>query len=75
MQIVGINLCVMFVYSLIIRTVGGNYGVFLLAIIIGAHFIICTFISPFIYGKAFLLSALAVLLIGFSTCFIAYSIH
>jgi hypothetical protein len=27
------------------------------------------------YTKAFLLSALAVVLIGFSTCWMAYSIH
>jgi len=32
-------------------------------------------ISPFIYAKGFLLSALAVLLIGFSTCYLAYTIR
>ena len=75
MRIVGINLGIMFVYTLTLRILSKNEGVFLVMFLLAAHFIICLFIAPFINGKAFLLSALAVLLIGFSTCFIAYTIR
>lgn len=75
MLIAGINIAIMLVYTLLIRIFGGQYGALGLALVIAVHFVICLLISPFIYSKGFLLSALGVLLIGFSTCYLAYTIH
>jgi hypothetical protein len=75
MLVAGVNLGIMFFYTIVIRATGGTDGALLLAFIIGFHFIICLLTSPFIHTKGFLLGALAVLLIGFSTCFLAYTIH
>jgi hypothetical protein len=74
--IVAINVIIMIVYTLITRIAGIGLGYsFVLALLLGLHIVVCLVISPFIYSKAFLLSALALLLIGFSTCYIAFSIH
>ena len=75
MSIAGINLGIMFFYTVVIRASLGMGGAMLLAVIIAFHIIICLLISPFIYAKGFLMSALAVLLIGFSTCYLAYTIR
>ena len=75
MMIVGVNLIIMISYTLIVRTTLGLDGAFLLALMLAFHFILCLLIAPFIHGKAFVLSSLAVLLIGFSTCYLAYTIH
>jgi hypothetical protein len=76
MLIVAINVAVMIAYTLYIRiTDSGGNGVIVLAFIMAIHVLLCLIISPFKFSKGFVLSALAVLLIGFSTCYLAYSIH
>lgn len=75
MLIVAINVAVMIAYTLYTRITdrGGN-GVIVIAFIMAIHVLLCLIISPFKFSKGFVLSALAVLLIGFSTCYLAYSI-
>jgi len=77
MTIVGINMALLVAYTLFIRIDGGGgEGVIILAGIIGIHFVLCLLLTIIPnMGKGFLLSALAVLLIGFSTCYVAYTIH
>ena len=80
-KIAGINLLVMFGYSALIRLVNGRgneaaLGIMILsAVAVGAHVLICLGASAFRYrdknkpsGRAWLLSAGLVLLVGFSTC-------
>jgi hypothetical protein len=77
MTIVAINMALLIAYTLLIRIYGGGgEGVIFLAFIIAMHFALCLLLAiiPNL-GKGFLLSALAVLLIGFSTCYVAYTIH
>jgi hypothetical protein len=75
MRIVGINVIVLIGYTLWARISAGNDGALMLAFLIAIHFFICLLIAPFVYSRGFVLSALAVLLIGFSTCYLAYTIH
>jgi len=71
--IIGINLLILFAYSTLIK-LGGKSPDGGLAILIGTasfiaiQIVICLGASIFVYTKEFLLSALIVLLVGFSTC-------
>jgi hypothetical protein len=70
---VGSNLIVMVIYTLLSR-LNGRDGSIEAAIFLALHILVCLIISPFTAAKAFLLSALALLLIGFSTCVLVYTI-
>ena len=77
-KIVGYNLLAILVYSLLIRIVvkGESMGILVFsAFAVGLHVIASLFVavahfsdSNRAYGRAWLLSALVVLLVGFSTC-------
>jgi len=77
MPVVAINMAVLIGYTLYIRiTSPDGESVIGLAFIIAMHFMLCLFLAIIPkYSKGFLLSALAVVLVGFSTCWLAYSIH
>ncbi len=80
--IVGINLVIILVYSVLIRIAAGggtgndkNLGIlFFSAFVIAIHVITCLIITGVMYsksndlGKAWLLSSGIVLLVGFSSC-------
>ncbi len=77
------NVVVLIIYTLLLRfTNNDNESIIAVAFIIVFHFILCLIIGLICiaiprskaYGKGFLLSSLAVLLIGFSTCYLAYTI-
>ncbi|PJJ84616.1 hypothetical protein [Mucilaginibacter auburnensis] len=74
MWIVGINLVVMIIYTILFRQTEENYPMWGTAFFMMVQIVICLLTAIFFKRKAFLLSALAVLLIGFSTCWIAYSV-
>jgi len=81
-KIAGINLAVLFAYSVLIRVLngggehGGSMGILLMsAVVVGLHVLICLIVSAVTYGdkskelgRAWLLSSGIVLLVGFSTC-------
>lgn len=73
MRIVAINLALMIIYTIICKSTGDNYSIVGVAFFIVIQVVICLITAIFFKPRAFLLSALAVLLIGFSTCWIAYS--
>jgi hypothetical protein len=77
MLVVGTNMGVLIGYTIYYRLTNPEGEGFIgLAFFIAMHFVICLLLAIIPrYTKAFLLSAAAVVLIGFSTCFIAYSIH
>ncbi len=76
MLIVAINIIIMIAYTLYIRLSDhGGDGAIVLGFLMLMHIALCLIISPFKFSKGFVLSALAVLLIGFSTCYLAYSIR
>jgi hypothetical protein len=69
MLVVAINIIIMIAYTLYIRmTDRGGDGMIVLAFLLLMHITICMIISPFKFSKGLILSALAVLLIRFSTC-------
>ena len=79
--IVGFNLFAMVLYTIISRVTTGDDGFIYSAILIALHIILC-FISSIVTvfvpslkktSSMWLLSALAVLLIGFSTCMAIFS--
>jgi hypothetical protein len=81
-KIAGINLLVLFAYSIIIRfssgagTQGAAAGILIMsAFAVGIHVFICLLVTGIEYanrsketGRAWLLSSGIVLLVGFSTC-------
>jgi hypothetical protein len=81
-KIAGINLAVLFAYSVLIRALngggshGGAMGIMLMsAVVVGFHVLICLIVSAAIFAdknrelrRAWLLSSGIVLLVGFSTC-------
>jgi hypothetical protein len=81
-KIAGINLAVLFAYSILIRVVssggaqGAAMGILIMsAFAVGIHVIICLLVTAVEYGnkskevgRAWLLSSGIVLLVGFSTC-------
>lgn len=76
MLIVAINVIIMIAYTLYIRLSDhGGDGAIVLGFLMLMHITLCILISPFKFSKGFLLSALAVLLIGFSTCYLAYTVR
>ena len=77
MLVVAINMAILISYVIGSRIWGGDgVGFILVAFFIALHFILCLFFALFpAYRKGFLLSAAAVVLIGFSTCYLAYAIH
>lgn len=83
MKIAGINLVILIGYTVATRlTAFGKHGedilgnALLLAIIIVVHVLVCIFIgaASITQTKPWLLSALLVLLIGFSSCWLAFSL-
>jgi len=73
MRIVGINLALMIIYTIVFRSMTGNYLALTAGFFMVIQIVICLLTAIFFKPRAFLLSALAVLLIGFSTCWIAFS--
>jgi hypothetical protein len=82
MKIVGINLLVMVVYTILCRIGSKNDGFIMVALLVVLHTVGC-FIACMvsaIVGRykhlvgIWLLSALAVLLIGFSTCMAIFTV-
>ena len=82
--VVAINIAILVAYTLLIRlTNTDDESIIAVAFFIAFQFllgavigIICAAIVPARkYMNGFLLSALAVVLIGFSTCYLAYSVH
>jgi hypothetical protein len=82
-KIAGINLAVLFAYSVLIRVLSGSGGkqgaamgiLIMSAFAVGLHVLICLVVSSIEYrfkdqglGRAWLLSSGIVLLVGFSTC-------
>jgi hypothetical protein len=81
-KIAGINLAVLFAYSILIRLIssGGtqsaSMGILIMsAFAVGIHVVICLLVTAVAYGnqskesgRAWLLSSGIVLLVGFSTC-------
>jgi len=77
MLIVAINIGLLAAYTLYVRIAGGGTeSIIYVAFFIAVHFMACLFMAliPAV-RKGFLLSSAAVLLIGFSSCYLAYSIH
>jgi hypothetical protein len=84
MIVVAINIAVLIVYTLYLRlTNSDGESILVVALLIAFHFLLCAVIGIICavivparkYMNGFLLSALAVVLIGFSTCYLAYSIN
>jgi len=82
-KIVGFNLLAVVIYSLICRVADSADGWGALMVLIGVHVFVCliwSFVSLFIreykrQSGLWLLSALLVLIIGFSTCVTAFTIR
>jgi hypothetical protein len=84
MIVVAINLAILILYTLYVRLTNANdESIIVVAFLIALHFLLCGIIGIICaaivparkYMNGFLLSALAVVLIGFSTCYMAYAIH
>ena len=73
MRIVAINLALMVIYTIVFRSMTGNYLALTVGFFMAIQIVICLLTAIFFQPRAYLLSALAVLLIGFSTCVIAFS--
>ncbi|MCO5949418.1 hypothetical protein [Mucilaginibacter flavidus] len=72
--IVAINLTILIAYTIYFRTSSTNsLTIILEAVAIGIHVITCLLLAIVVYRKEFLLSALVVLLIGFSSCWMVFS--
>jgi hypothetical protein len=67
MKVVGINLGVLAVYTVISEVVK-DLGPFLDAFLLAIHFIVCILWAAIASKRIWLLTAFVVLLIGFSTC-------
>ena len=80
-KIVGVNLLAVVVYSLLCRVAGGSDGWTVLMLIIPAHVLFCLILGfdrllrrIKIQSAMWFLSALMVLIIGFSTCVNVFTI-
>jgi hypothetical protein len=72
--VVAINMAVMIAYTLYTRYVeSGELNIILNAFFVGIHAVLCLILAIFVWRKEFLLSALLVLLIGFSTCWVIFT--
>jgi len=74
MLILAINIIIMVTYTLYTRyEMQGELNIILNAFLVGIHFITCLVLAIFVFRREFLLSALFVLLVGFSTCWAVFS--
>jgi len=72
--IVAINLAILVAYTIYFkRSSKDSLIIISQAIAIGFHVIACLLLAIVVYRKEFLLSALVILLIGFSSCWIVFS--
>ncbi|WP_439697360.1 hypothetical protein ACFGVS_02855 [Mucilaginibacter sp. AW1-7] len=71
--IIGINLAVLAAYTIYFGVNKEELIIIGEAFFIAVQIIICLIAAIFVYRKEFLLSALVVLLIGFSTCLAVFS--
>lgn len=67
MKVVGLNLAILVVYSIICRLLGEG-GIIIDALFIVMHVLVCIILAIVQRKWAWLLSAFLVLVIGFSTC-------
>jgi hypothetical protein len=74
MLVIGINLLVLIVYTLYLKVEYkmDEFAIITEAFCIAVQIILCLIMAIAIYHKEFLLSALVVLLIGFSTCWAVF---
>ncbi len=73
-----INMVLLIAYTLYIRLNDPNAdSIFTLVVFIALHFIACFVLALALkdYRKGLFLASALVLLVGFSTCYLAYSIH
>lgn len=74
MIIVGINLLVLIAYTIYLRVFNNEELIILVeAIFIAFQVAFCLIMAIFVYRKELLLSALVVLLIGFSSCWVVFT--
>jgi hypothetical protein len=74
MIIVGINLLVLIAYTIYLRVFNNEELIILVeAIFITFQVAFCLIMAIFVYRKELLLSALVVLLIGFSSCWVVFT--
>jgi len=66
--VVGINLLIMVVYTAYCRHDSGEMTILSDAFFIAVQVVLCLILCIFMFRKAFLLSAVLVLLVGFSSC-------
>jgi hypothetical protein len=72
--IVAINLAILVAYTIYFKTSSkDSLTIILEAIAIGLHVITCLLLAIVVYRKEFLLSALVILLIGFSSCWAVFA--
>ena len=72
--IVAINLAILVAYTIYFKTSSkDSLTIILEAIAIGIHVITCILLAIVVYRKELLLSALVILLIGFSSCWVVFS--
>jgi len=69
MKIVGYNMLVLLIYSVVCKIGSRDLGaLFMDAFLVGAHVLVCIIVAAGKRSWMWLLSALLVLIIGFSTC-------
>jgi hypothetical protein len=74
MIVVGINLLILVAYTIYFRWIAYEELIILAeAISIFIHVLLCLVLAIFVLRKEFLFSALIVLLIGFSSCWIVFT--
>jgi hypothetical protein len=72
--IVAINLALLVAYTIYFKTSSkDSLNIILEAVAIGLHVITCLLLAIVVYRKEFLLSALVILLIGFSSCWMVFN--
>ena len=75
MMVVGINLARLAAYTIYFRWgVNEEFIIIAEAFVIFLHILLCLILAIFAWRKEFLFSALVVLLIGFSSCWVVFSI-
>jgi len=74
MVVVAINLAILVAYTVYFKTSSKDaLNILVDAFAIGFHVIGCLILATFVYRKEFLLSALVILLIGFSSCWVVFN--
>ncbi|AMR32149.1 hypothetical protein A0256_12300 [Mucilaginibacter sp. PAMC 26640] len=75
MVIVGLNILILLMYTIYFRFIApAELNILADAVAIAFHITACLVLAIFIYRREFLLSAGLVLIIGFSTCMMAYTL-